>query len=936
MLRFCLLLLGLLLCGTPALAQKTGPGKGTITGSAVDSLSGKVLREASVSLLAARDSSYLTFTITDGDGQFTLRNVAAGNYQVLVTFLGYKSRLVPVRLTEVQPSAQLGALRLRAQTQTLGEVVVQQERAPVSVSGDTLAFSARAFKTQPNAAVEALLKKLPGVEVDRAGNIRAQGQAVSRVLVDGKPFFGDDPKMATRNLPADIIDQVQLFSQQSDQAAFSGIDDGTQQRTINLITKRDKRRGYFGTNSAGAGTDGRYQTRLGVNRFNNGRQLSALGMANNINQQGFSNNGGPAATTPGPPATGPGGGGRTQISNPSRPSGSGTDSDNEQPDNILESGALGLNYRDAWGKHAEVASSYLGSRTSVVTDQESRRENAATTPTPSGETAAPFLTDQHRYSHQTSRGHRLNLRLDYKLDSLTTVRVTPFVAWQRPGHHQASEQQTSQAGQLLNQGQLHYTTTGTVLNGADNLLIMRQFGKEGRKMSMNLNTVLNDQTEQTFTQASNRFFTGSGLPLLGQLNQQIGESSGGQTNVLNLSYTEPLSLSHKLEAHYNLTHARNEADRTVRDSLDATGRYKTLNLLLSNRFDSRFVAQRAGLTLQVRRLRYTYSLGLDALEAGLRVRNQTADTTFNRGFTRLLPNALFTVNGSHNRSLRVNYRTRLNVPSAAQLQPVADNTNPLNVQRGNPALRPEYVHSLGMTYTQFNARNNRSVFALLDAAQVQDRIVAATSFTAAGVQNTRPVNANGYRSLNGFLSLGQRLATRKINLNLTTNATYTHGLSFVNGERNVARSWNVGQGLSVNSSYNDRLEFGLSANLTYQTARYSLLPRQNTAYVTQTLTADVYYQLPRHFVATSDFWFSNNAGRSAGYNQRAGLWNVALAKQFLANQQAEVKLQVYDLLNQNRSVVRNVTDTYLEDVRSRVLTRYWLISVAYTLRRFGV
>ncbi|MCB2406499.1 outer membrane beta-barrel family protein [Hymenobacter lucidus] len=937
MLRSTLLLLGILLVFSGvAQAQKPSPGKGSISGAAVDSLTGKVLREASVSLLAARDSSYLTFTITDGDGQFVLRNVAAGRYQVLVTFLGYKSRLVPVQLTETAPTAQLGTLRLRAQSQTLGEVVVQQERAPVSLSGDTLAFSARAFKTQPNAAVEALLKKLPGVEVDRAGNIRAQGQAVSRVLVDGKPFFGDDPKMATRNLPADIIDQVQLFSQQSDQAAFSGIDDGTQQRTINLVTKRDKRRGYFGTNSAGAGTAGRYQARLGVNRFNNGRQISALGMANNINQQGFSSNGGPATSQPGPPANGPAGssGGRVRVGG--QGSRSGADSDNEQPNNILESGAVGLNYRDAWGKRAEVATSYLGSRSSEVTDQQSRRENATTAPTLPGETAAPLLTDQHLYARETTPSHRLNLRLDYKLDSLTTVRLTPFAAWQSPEQRRASEQQVSRGGTLLNQGQLRYTTGSTTLNGANNLLVMRKFAKEGRTLSANLNTVLNGQNEQTLNQATNTFFTTTEPPRSTELNQQLTESTGGQTNVLNLSYTEPVSLSRKLEGHYNLTHTQNQADRTVRDFTAATGRYDALNPLLSNRFDSRFVAQRAGLTLQTRRLRYTYGLGLDALQAGLRVRNQTADTTFNRRFTRLLPNALFTYNGSQNRTLRLTYRTRLNVPSAAQLQPVADNTNPLQVQRGNPALRPEYIHSLLTTYSQFNARNNRSVFVLLDAAQVQDRIVAATSFSAGGVQTTRPVNANGYRSVNGFLSLGQRLATHKINLNLTTNSNYTHGLSFVNDELNVAHSWNVGQGLSVNSSYNDQLEFGLSANVTYQQARYSLLPGQNTAYFTQTLTADAYYQLPAHFVLTTDLWLSNNTGRAAGYNQRVGLWNASLAKQFLANQQAEVKLQVYDLLNQNRSVVRNVTDTYLEDVRSRVLTRYVLLSLTYTLRKFGV
>ncbi|WP_240737287.1 outer membrane beta-barrel protein [Hymenobacter metallicola] len=923
----------LLAYGAPTQAQPAPASKGSISGTAIDSLTGKVLREASVSLLAARDSSYLTFTITDGDGQFVLRNVAPGSYQVLVTFLGYRSRLVAVQLTAAHPTVTLGLLRLRAYSQSLGEVVVQQERAPVSISGDTLAFSARAFKTQPNAAVEALLKKLPGVEVDRAGNIRAQGQAVSRVLVDGKPFFGDDPKMATRNLPADIIDQVQLFAQQSDQAAFSGIDDGSQQRTINLVTKRDKRRGYFGTNGAGLGTDGRYQARLGVNRFNNGRQLSALGMANNINQQGFSSNGGPATMTPGPPAGGNGGSGRVRVGGPDS---RGPDSDNEQPNNLLESGAVGLNYRDAWGKRAEVATSYLGSRTRVLTEQQRHRKTATTTPDLGSEGAPPFITDQQLNARETNLSQRLNLRLDYKLDSLTTVRLTPFVAWQRPGQIQTSTQQATRAGQVLNQGQLRYTSERPVLNGANNLLLMRKFAKDGRTLSANLNTVLSDQDEHTTNQALNTFFTDAGPTRTTRLDQQIGESSGSQTNVLHLSYTEPLSLSRRLEAHYNLTDIGHQADRAVYDYSEATGRYDARSPQLSNRFDSRFQTHRTGLTWQTRRLRYTYALGLDALQGRLRTTDRTAATTFGQNFSKLLPNALLTLNGGQNRTLRLNYRTRLNAPSAAQLQPVVDNTNPLNRQLGNPALAPEYAHSLLTTYSQFNARNNRSVFVLLDAAQVRNRLVAATTISPTGVQTTQPVNADGYRALNGFLSLGQRLAAHKINLNLTTSSSYTHGPSFVNGETNLARTWTLGQGLSVNSAYNDQLEFSFSANVTYQRARYSLLGGQNSAFFTQTLTADVLYQLPAHVVVSSDVWVVNNTGRSAGYNQRVGLWNLSVAKQLLANQQAEVKLQVYDLLNQNRSVVRNVTDTYLEDVRSRVLTQYFLLSFTYTLRKFGV
>jgi hypothetical protein len=272
--------------------------KTEIQGVAVDSVSGRPLRTASVSLLRARDSAYVMGTITDGDGRFRLRNVSTGSYRILVTFVGYRNASRRVTVTGQTPVLAVDSIRLSEQVNVLNEVVIQQERAPVSVKGDTLEFNANSFKTQPNAVVEDLLRKLPGVEVSRDGTIKAQGQTVNRVLVDGKPFFGNDAKIATRNLNADIVDKVQLYDQQSDQSQFSGMDDGNRERTINLTIKRDKRKGYFGQNALGAGTDSRYQGRLNLNRFNNGRQLSLIGQANNINQQNFTLGGGGAGNGP--------------------------------------------------------------------------------------------------------------------------------------------------------------------------------------------------------------------------------------------------------------------------------------------------------------------------------------------------------------------------------------------------------------------------------------------------------------------------------------------------------------------------------------------------------------------------------------------------------------------------------------------------------------
>jgi hypothetical protein len=902
-----------------------------VQGVVLDSAGGQPLREASVSLLHARDSSYVTFSLTDGNGRYALRGVRPGRYLVLVNALGYKSLQRPVAVAAAQSAVELPPLRPRAEAQQLGEVVVTHQ-APVSVSGDTVAFSAKAFKTQPNAPVEQLLKKLPGVEVDRDGTIRSQGQAVNKVLVDGKPFFGDDPKMATRNLPADIIDRVQLYDQQNDQANFSGIDSGERQRTINLVTRRDKRKGYFGTEQAGLGTEGRYQTKLGLNRFNNGRQLSALAQADNVNRQGFSD-GGPTTSLA------DGGGGASSLGSSSgglvleAPGGArngGSTAGSGGQVGITESASGGLNYRDAWGKRLEVAGSYLAARATTLNDQQAQRQNLTGAPA----AAAVPLTDRRAASRARTTSQRANLRLDYRLDSLTSLRLTPNLSWQTTDQLRTTDQQTSQGGNLLNQSAARYDATVRSLTGGGSALLMRKFERAGRTFSANLNLGLDRQSGLALNQATNTFFgAGAGGPQV--LNQQIDQATPRQQAAVSVSYTEPVSLRHQLEAHYSYTTAPSQARRLTTDYNAATGEYDQLNALLSNDFTSRFGAQRAGLTWQTRRLRYTYNLGLDAQQATLRLDNQTAEMSLRRAYPTLLPQANFNYSGARNRSLRLNYRTTLTPPAASQLQPVPDNSNPLSIRLGNPDLRPEYGHSLSATYSQYDLARGRSLMGLLTGQVVQHRLMSATTFDAAGVRTTQPVNAGGYVAANAYLSLGQRLPAHQLNLNASTSANLSRGQSFINGQPNVARTWLLGQTLSANSAYNDHLELSLNANFTYQQADYSLSPAANTAYFTQAVSGDVYWRLPGRWVLSSDAYFSNNSGLAAGYNQRVLLWNAGLAYQLFASKQGELKLYAFDLLGQNRSVLRTAADTYIEDVRSRVLTRYLMLSFTYQVRSFG-
>lgn len=930
---------------------------GTISGAVVDSVTHKPLMEASVSLMLAKDSSLVNFGITDGDGKFLFQKVAPGQYRVLVTYLGYSSRVKRVSVTASNLSANAGTMSLVAQSQTLTEVQVQGEKAPIAVKGDTLEFNAGSFKTRPNAQVEDLLKKLPGVDVDRDGNVTAQGQSVTKVLVDGKPFFGNDPKMATRNLPADIIDKVQLFDQSSEQSAFNGVDDGNREKTINITTKRDKRKGSFGQQTAGAGPkpgdNARYSARGTFNMFNNGRQISIMGMANNINQQGFTAQDLGLGNNFGGAGQGQGGGGGSNAVRGGTGGGSVGSSGQVGSNAITSSWAGGINYRDGWGKKIDVVSSYNISNTNTLTDQQSHRVNVVPSSTTSAAalSQAGFVRDQTNGSDNTNTNNRFNLRLDYRLDTLTTIRLIPSLSWLNSSYNNHSDATTlTSEGVLANSSLANYNSTGKGLSGSNSVLVLRKFQKKGRTFSVNWTITPNNQTSDGINMSVNKYNGASTTLTSGvitkdtltgittqTINQRNYQETKSMTNSVNVSYTEPLSMRQTLEFHYALSDNHNTSNRTVNDFNSATNQYDLLNTQLTNNFVNDYVTNRGGLTWQTKRLKYTYAFGVDAQQATLNSDNLSKETTLSRNFTNLLPNALFTYNFGKSRTLRLNYRTRINAPSVSQLQPVPNNTNPLNIQLGNAGLQPEYSHTVTLNFNRFDAATFRNMFLFVSGSRTDNKIVNATNFTSSGAQTTMPVNTNGYYTVNGSLVFGQpvKLGTQKTNVSLSTNLTYNHGQSFVNNRPNEATNWLVGQGLRLSSNFSEKLDLNLGGNINWQSAKYSLQPQQNTTYLNQTVTLDMYYQLPLHFTFSTDVYYNHYGGSSATYNQSYTLWNATLSRQLFKQNQAEIRFQVFDLLNQNQSIVRNVTDTYTEEVRSKVLNRYFMISFVYNLRRFS-
>ncbi|GAB3226530.1 outer membrane beta-barrel protein [Spirosoma arcticum] len=890
----------------------------TIQGAVIDSATRYPLPQATVSLRSAVDSSLLNFQSSDAHGRFIFRNLPKGTYRLVVSYVGYHLLRQSVVVSAESQPLHVGTLILRPRTVRLGEVTVQR-RAPVRVSQDTLEFDAGAFATRPDALVEDLLRKLPGMEIAGDGSVRAQGKIVQQVFVNGKPFFGSDPKMATRNLPAHLIDKIQVYDKRSDQSAFSGMDDGGRVRTINIITKPEGRRGQFGQQVVGYGTDSRYQAGGGINRFREQKQVSLLGQTNNINQPGY-----------GLPAYGTG-------------LGAGANSGPGQTGGITRATGAGLHYADRWGKRTEMAASYLFADAVTQAEQLHRRQtllpgNASQPGTDSS--LAVLVSDNANRSTTRSANHSVNLQLTYQADSMNVFRLSPNLSTYTNSNASGQTSRTfTDQSTPLNQSLTDNRGAGTNLTVNNTLLWMHRFHRTGRTFSLNLNTAINRLASQGVNRAHNTYYEQpsgqDSLPAM-QTNQRNAQRTRSINNDLTLSFTEPLGARQTLEFRYNLFTNRGVSERTVWDVDETTGLAQS-NAQLSSQYQSVFVTHRLGTGWQVRRPHYSYTAGLDLQQANLRSAYQTGERPLNRQYVNLLPNFMFRPQLAPNQYLQLQYQTRIAAPSVTQLQPVADVTNPLFIRAGNPALRPEFTHALSVNYNRFQTTTYRTVFALLSVGMTNHRIVTATTIDAAGVQTIRPVNANGYTTASGTVSVGRPLRVGHFGstLNLTTNLNLTRGVSFINAQTNRSLTWLAGQVVSLNATLANTVEIGLSGTVNYQRAFYSLQTQLVNQSYTTLLSTQLYCPLPMGFKLATDLTYTTMTGRSAGFNKPFVSWNGYVSRTFFKRQPGELRLQVFDLLNQNQSLIRIVTDTSIEDSQSQVLKRYVLLSFIYNLRQFG-
>lgn len=902
----------------------------TVKGILIDSLNKQSLKDASIVVLAASDSSLEVFTLAKADGSFIINNAPFGEMLVEVKFQGYEPFSKKITFSAKNSNVDLGKIYLKQAANDLGNVTVTQ--SPVKMNKDTVEFTASAFKTKPNAVAEDLLKKIPGIQVDKDGSIKAQGETVQRVLVDGKRFFGDDPKMATRNLPPDIIDKIQVFDAASDQSAFTGFDDGNRVKTINITTRKDKRKGYFGRASGGIGAnsdDALYDNSVNISKFNGDQQITFTGQANNVNKQNFSVQD-MLGSLGGGGFGGAGGGGRGGGGITMGGGGGGGLLGTGGGGGIVQTLAAGLNYKDNWGKKTQFSGSYFYNDQTTTRDQNSLTENLIT-----GSTDSSIFSKQVQSSVTNNKNHRINFNIETNFDTSNTLIIRPNISFQNT-HAETFQNTSSTRGKItsLNSSRVNTMRDNQGLSGSLEATFRHRFAKKGRTYSIGLNSSYNTNDGSGSNWSQNQF----NLPsrnYTDTLDQIYTTNRDGKNNSATLSYTEPIGKNKQLEFNYNISSNVNNSGRATQGYNKATNNYDIAVTNLSNIFENTFNANRLTLNYRIQNAKYNFSVGSGLQVGDLVSKNISTNVNLKQHFVNLFPSANFRYDFTKSKNLRLFYNGRTSQPSAEQLQPVIDNSNPLLIRTGNPNLKQQFSHSFRFLFNSFDIFTQKIIFATISGSFIENDIQNSTTISGGGVQTIKPVNLSGTYNVNGFFNYGFPIKKPKSNLNLMANVSRSQTQTLVNSISNFTRNTNLGGTISWTTNIKEGFDMNFSSNSNLTMARYTLQPQQNGDFFTQTVSTEATIYSKSGWVLSTDFDYIYNGGRSEGFNTSIPLWNASLSKQMLKNKAGELKFYVFDLLNQNISISRNVTSNFIQDLQTRVLKRYFMISFTYNLRKFG-
>ena len=899
-----------------SLVSVKGYSQNSLKVMVLDSASKAPVEFATMSIKYIGEQQAKRYALTDSTGFALIKSAPVGRATVTIECVGYRQHK---QLFDVHKGANdLGTVYLNGQN-TLNTIVVTAAGNQMMVKQDTIEYNANAFKVNDTDMLEELLKKLPGVEIGEDGSITANGKTISKIMIDGKTFFMDDPQLASKNLPAKIIEKLKVVERKSDEARFTGIDDGEEETVLDLSLKKGMSEGWIGNMGGGYGTQRRYEGSAMIGRFTKNINLSFIGNANNTNNRGFNDMAGSMMSVMMSGGSGGMGMGRG-------PGGGFSFTGNGITRSKM--GGFNGNY-EADSKKIKVNTSYLYSTTDKNVEEEKNRT-----------TMLSDNLNQYSWSagkqNTIARGHRMDAEIEYNPTDATSVIFRPYVRFGNGDFEQLNRFNTLRGADSTNRGfNTSYGDNHSQQIGG-RLVFRQRLWKPGRTLTLRINYSFSNNSSDGFNISKTNYFNGGVISQTSEVNQSYHQNQRSNQIGINGTYTEPLGKNYFIQASYRYSINHSNTVKTTYDFDPFTNQYDIKDEEYSSKYMGNFTNQRYELALRKQEEKYNFMFGFSASPAKTTSEGRGRDTSYT--VTNFSPSARLDYRISESKFFRFSYWGRTSQPSLNQLLPIPDNSNPLYVQEGNASLNPSFTHQISSEYRS----NNRQTFsffgASIDLRYTSKSIINQKRYSDDGIQYSKYVNADkGVYNVSGRLFFNSKIAKSDFNIHVSSNISYGNGFSYVatdgNFAENETKTFNIN--LNTRLSYRiDNFEASVGGGTNLRDARYSVKTIDDVRTWNNRVSASFNWTFLKTFNITSDInyrWFN---GYSAGYGQSQTIWNGEISKTFYHNA-FTFKVRCYDILNKSRNTYRNNSENYFEDVTNNTLGRYLMFTLTFRFGSFG-
>jgi len=877
-----------------------------VEGTVYDTTGTKPLKNAVAVAIRVSDSLLLGFARTDNNGKFILNSFNVDTFALIISHPSFDDKTYYIFGNEGNKEIIIPSISMSSKAQELDEVIIYANKNPIYYNGDTLVYVADSFYVAENAVVEDLLKRLPGLEIDKDGKIKSQGKQIDQVLVDGDEFFGSDPTIATKNLGASGVKTVQVYEKKQENAA-----DGEETlQILDLRLKDEAKKGYFGRVSGASDFTQFYEGELLLNNFNKTQKISVFVLAANtpksqfgfgdINKFGLDNEGG-----------------KTVFSD----DGEISYNSNGNQAGIPQTLKAGIYFSDKFGKKKRTDIgfnySYFNSKNNALSQSRSQYFIQDST---------YFSDDSTRYISQNET-HNFNLRFKSKLDSLTTLEIRPSVSVSQGIQNNLDYSTWKEADNRFSRSNnVTNTNNAKEISFQNELRFNRDFMKPRRQLSINYDILMGENKANGLLNSTN-VFSDTNQTTQG-FNQEKINNKSTIDNSVRMSYFEPIGKKFKIQAEYTYDVGNSDQIKETRDFNSTSNRYDIVNTIYSNTFDNVRTQHRAGGQLWYETKKITTHGGLRIRNINLDNKNRITDTVIHQNFTNLLPTFTFRFNPTRSTRFNINYNTNSRQPSISDLVPVPDNTNPNRIRTGNPNLRPDYSHQVNTNFNSWNALTGRYIYSGAFANLTQNAFGDSTAINAIGQQVSKRVNVKNTASASMWIGAGIPLLSRKVMVSPSFTAGISQYSSYLNSAQNTATNLSLSPSLEIRYTA-DSLELEVSYNLDYNQPKNTLSTFTTVAYTTQNYFFSATWRLKHGFKIQANTNYTLNGQRADGYNINFFVVNAALSKTFLKTRNLELSLLANDILNQNISNSRQVNQNVVTDNNTKIISRYFLLKLTY-------